>query len=168
MYSFKISFCVVPLKDSRETPCSTPTAAYSENSIGAVALIVILVLTLSRLIPSKRRRISAKLLIATPTRPTSPADLGLSESRPSCVGRSNAVLSPVSPCDIRYLKRLFVSCADPKPVYWRIVQSLARYISSYIPRVNGYFPGSPNTLSSCRGISREVYRRLTGSPESVV
>ena len=44
---------------------------------------------------------------------------------------------------IRYLKRAFVSAALPNPVYWRIVHGWRRNISGWMPRVNGYSPGSP-------------------------
>src|SRR5438445_12334919 len=42
-----------------------------------------------------------------------------------------------------YLNRRFVSLAVPNPAYWRIVQSRARYIVGWIPRVNGGSPGNP-------------------------
>ena len=50
------------------------------NMIGAVALMVIDVLTLPRGIPWKRVSISSRLDIGTPTLPTSPRALSLSES----------------------------------------------------------------------------------------
>ncbi|MFM1824386.1 MAG: hypothetical protein RI967_2652 [Planctomycetota bacterium] len=82
-------------------------------------------------------------LMATPQRPTSPADSGSSESRPMRVGRSNAVERPVFafvPFAFarRYLKRWFVSSAEPKPANWRMVQRRERYIVLWTPRVNGY------------------------------
>ena len=78
---------------------------------------------------------SARVSIATPQRPTSPSDIGSSESRPSSVGMSNAVESP-SPPDFRIsLKRQFVSSAVPKPANMRIVHSFDRYIEAYGPRV---------------------------------
>ncbi len=45
--------------------------------------------------PSMRISMSASESIATPTRPTSPAALGSSESKPICVGRSSATENPV-------------------------------------------------------------------------
>ena len=60
-----------------------------------MALIVIEVDTPSNGIPSKRRRMSSRVSMATPTLPTSPAASGWSESRPIWVGRSKATLSPV-------------------------------------------------------------------------
>ena len=45
-----------------------------------------------------------------------------------CVGKSNAVESPVCPCSSSQRKRLLVWAAVPKPAYWRIVQSRPRYI----------------------------------------
>ena len=47
------------------------------------------------------------------------------QSRPSCVGRSKATLSPVWPRSSRRRKRRFVSSAEEKPAYWRIVQQPA-------------------------------------------
>ena len=44
---------------------------------------------------------SASEQIATPTRPTSPAASASSESRPICVGKSNATDNPAVPCDSR-------------------------------------------------------------------
>jgi hypothetical protein len=40
-----------------------------------------------------------------------------------------------------------VSAALPKPVYWRMVHGCFRYISGWMPRVNGYSPGSPIMLA---------------------
>ncbi len=76
---------------------------YSANRIDAVALMVIDVEICSRLMPSKRRIMSSMESMATPTLPTSPIASGLSESRPICVGRSKATLSPVVPLLSRYL-----------------------------------------------------------------
>ncbi len=44
---------------------------------------------------------SSIVSIATPVRPTSPRQRGLSESSPSWVGRSKAIESPVEPLEIR-------------------------------------------------------------------
>jgi len=79
--------------------------------------------------------------IATPVRPTSPTATGSSESYPSCVGRSNATERPVWPRPSSVRKRRFVSSADPKPAYWRIVHGRPRYMSTYGPLVNGKAPG---------------------------
>ena len=78
---------------------------------------------------------SASVSTATPTRPTEPSQSGSSESSPSCVGRSNAIDSPVDPRSSRYRKRRLVSSAAPNPAYWRMVQSWPRYIDGYTPRV---------------------------------
>jgi hypothetical protein len=64
-------------------------------------LIVIDVVTSFSGIPSKTRRMSSIESIATPVRPTSPRQSGSSESRPSWVGRSNAIDRPVVPWLIR-------------------------------------------------------------------
>src|SRR5207244_1770117 len=95
-----------------------------------------LVLTRSSGRPSKRRPMSSRVEIATPTRPTSPRASGASLSYPICVGRSNATLSPSLPCARRYWNRRFVSFAVPKPAYCRIVQRRPRYIVARMPRVN--------------------------------
>jgi hypothetical protein len=67
----------------------------------AVALIVIDVETRPSGISSNRSAMSSSESMATPTFPTSPAASGWSESYPICVGRSNATLSPLTPCDRR-------------------------------------------------------------------
>jgi hypothetical protein len=85
---------------------------------------------------------SASESTATPHRPTSPSDIGSSESRPSRVGMSNAVDSPVPPDLMISLNRQFVSSAVPNPANIRIVQSRDRYIDAYGPRVYGYWPGN--------------------------
>jgi hypothetical protein len=61
--------------------------------------MVIDVETMSRRMPSNSTAMSSIESMATPTRPTSPAASGWSESYPICVGRSKATLSPVPPCD---------------------------------------------------------------------
>src|SRR5437660_2336794 len=102
-----------------------------------------LVLTRSSGRPSKRRPMSSRVEIATPTRPTSPRASGASLSYPICVGRSNATLSPSLPCARRYWNRRFVSFAVPKPAYCRIVHRRPRYIVARMPRVYGGSPGNP-------------------------
>jgi hypothetical protein len=69
--------------------------------MAAVALMVIEVETWSSGIASSRVSMSSTLSMATPTRPTSPAASGASESYPICVGRSNATDRPVVPWDRR-------------------------------------------------------------------
>ena len=96
--------------------------------MGAVALIVIDVVTRSSGMPSISRRMSSMLSMATPVLPTSPSARGWSESYPICVGRSNATDRPVWPWFSRYRKRAFVSAAAPIPAYWRIVQTRPRYM----------------------------------------
>ena len=63
--------------------------------------MVIEVETSSSGIWSKQIRMSSIVSIGTPVRPTSPAQSGSSESRPSWVGRSKAIERPVEPCSIR-------------------------------------------------------------------
>ncbi len=101
----------------------------------AVALMVIEVLTASSAMPSKSVAMSSTVSMATPTRPTSPAASGWSESSPIWVGRSNATESPVCPRCNSERKRSLVSFAVPKPAYWRMVQGRPRYMVGYTPRV---------------------------------
>ena len=61
-------------------PWRLATAIYKAKSIGAVALIVIEVLTFSKGISLNNISISDKLDIGTPDFPTSPSDMGWSES----------------------------------------------------------------------------------------
>ena len=99
------------------------------SSTAAVALMVIEVETSARGISANRRRRSSVVSTATPTRPTSPAARGSSESRPSWVGRSKATDRPVWPAARSARKRALVAPAVPKPAYWRIVHSRPRYMS---------------------------------------
>ena len=75
-----MSFWVVPETALRATPCLSAAATYSASRIGAVALIVIDVLTVPSGIPSNRVSMSASDETGTPTRPTSPSASGASES----------------------------------------------------------------------------------------
>ena len=90
MYSFSMSFCMVPDSLRTSRPVRRATAIYSASRIDAVALMVIEVEIFSRLMPSNRRSMSSMESMATPTLPTSPMASGWSESRPICVGRSKA------------------------------------------------------------------------------
>lgn len=78
--SLRRSFCVVPPSIVRENPCSSPMAMYIANSIAAGPLMVMLVVTLFRGIPSNRTSKSLSDATATPHLPTSPFDMGWSES----------------------------------------------------------------------------------------
>jgi hypothetical protein len=75
---------------------------------------------------------SASESIATPTRPTSPAALVSSESKPIWVGRSSATEKPVSPASSRARKRALVWAGVPKPAYWPMIHGLG---SAEMPRV---------------------------------
>src|SRR6266566_2234159 len=174
MYSFKMSFWTVPRSTPRRTLRPSATAMYRASRIGAVALIVMLVLTRSSGSASKRRPMSSRVELATPTRPTSPRASGASLSYPIWVGRSNATLSPSLPCARRYWNRRFVSFAVPKPAYCRIVQRRPRYIVARMPRVNGGSPGNPileekssaDSFAGVRTMSRG--RPLPVCPDDVV
>ena len=80
MYSLRMSFWVVPLMAGRDTPWASAAATYRASRIGAVALMVIEVLTSPSGSPSSSTAMSARLLMGTPTRPTSPSAAGASES----------------------------------------------------------------------------------------
>jgi hypothetical protein len=82
MYSFRMSFWIVPLIVARSIPRSSATTTYIASSVAAVALIVIDVDTWSSGMPSSSKCMSSTLSIATPARPTSPSARGESESRP--------------------------------------------------------------------------------------
>ena len=78
----------------------------------------------------------------------------------SWVGRSNATETPCWPPASRYRNRAFVSSAEAKPAYWRIVHGRPRYMSLYGPRVNGGVPGG----SSAAGTSFTQSELQTGYP----
>ena len=90
-----MSFWIVPVTDVHEICRSSATTRYIANNVAAVALIVIDVETRSSGMSRSRVCMSSTVSIATPTRPTSPAARGASESMPICVGRSNATDNPV-------------------------------------------------------------------------
>ncbi len=69
--------------------------------IAAGALIVIDTDTSPRSMPANSVFMSSTVSTATPSRPTSPNERGLSESWPIREGMSNAVESPVWPCSSR-------------------------------------------------------------------
>ena len=76
MYSFKMSFWMVPRIFSPGTPCSSATSWYSSSRMAPVALIVMEVVTLSIGRSAMSSRMSASESIATPTLPTSPSARG--------------------------------------------------------------------------------------------
>jgi hypothetical protein len=136
-YSFKMSFCRVPPRRALDTPAASAWATYMAKITAAGELIVIDVVMVPRSMSRYRSSMSASVSTATPHRPTSPSDIGSSESRPSRVGMSNAVDKPSPPARMISLKRQFVSSAVPKPANMRIVHSFERYIVAYGPRVYG-------------------------------
>ena len=69
--------------------------------IAAGALIVIDTDTSPRSMPANSVFMSSTVSTATPSRPISPSERGLSESWPISEGMSNAVESPVCPCSSR-------------------------------------------------------------------
>ena len=80
MYSLRMSFCTVPRSWVESTPWRLPTAMYIASSTAAGALMVMLVETLSSGMPSNSRSMSRRLLMLTPTLPTSPSAIGSSAS----------------------------------------------------------------------------------------
>ncbi len=147
MYSLRMSFCTVPLTAVHGMPRSSATTRYIASSVDAVALMVIDVDTRSSGMSSSSTCMSSTVSMATPTRPTSPAARGASESIPICVGRSKATESPVWPAASRWWNRALVSAAVPNPAYCRMVQRRPRYIEGWMPRVNGKRPGSASADS---------------------
>ena len=125
-YSFSTSFWAVPRICDGSRPWRPQATWYIATSTAAGALIVIDVDTSSSGIPSNIASTSDAESTATPTRPTSPAARGSSESRPIWVGRSNATDSAAWPSPIRNRKRRLVSSPVPKPAYCRIDQGRPR------------------------------------------
>ena len=80
MYSFSMSFCSVPPSLARGTPCASPTATYIASAMGAVALMVMEVVTSPSGMPAKRSSKSRSEETATPSLPTSPRLIGWSAS----------------------------------------------------------------------------------------
>src|SRR5664279_5398131 len=80
MYSLRMSFWSVPPTFDHGVPCFSATARYIARAMGAVELIVMDVVTEPRSIPSKSVSKSRSESTATPHFPTSPADIGWSES----------------------------------------------------------------------------------------
>ena len=105
-------------------------------------------LIFSRGMPAMSVSMSSSESMATPTRPTSPAARGSSESRPSCVGRSSATEKPVTPASSSARKRALDSAGVPKPAYWPMIQCCG---SAEIPRVYGNSPGFSVIRSSSAG-----------------
>ena len=79
-YSLRMSFWIVPDSFASGTPWRRATAMYSASRMIAVALMVIDVDTRSSGMPSNSVAMSSSESMATPTRPTSPAASGWSES----------------------------------------------------------------------------------------
>ena len=80
MYSFRMSFWMVPPTLVQGTPCFSAVTRYIAHSTAAGAFMVIEVVTLSRGMSLKRISISARELTATPHLPNSPSAIGSSVS----------------------------------------------------------------------------------------
>jgi hypothetical protein len=88
-----MSFWGVVTTRSQATPCFSATTRNIAWMNAAIELIVNEMETPSAAMPSNASSMSRSESTAMPTRPTSPAARGSSESSPSWVGRSNATLS---------------------------------------------------------------------------
>ena len=95
MYSFKISFCRVPEIFFKSKPFFSAFTRYIAQRMAAGELMVMEVVVFSRSIPSNKVSMSTRESTATPHLPTSPSDMGWSESMPMSVGKSKATESPV-------------------------------------------------------------------------
>src|SRR5216684_3545878 len=104
MYSFRMSFWVVPDSLSQGMPLFSAFTRYMAQIMAAGLLMVIDVVTSSRGMPSKRISMSASDETATPHVPNSPSAWGSSVSYPYSVGMSYATERPALPLASRYLK----------------------------------------------------------------
>ena len=82
MNSLRMSFWIVPRSFEAEKPLSSAVTIYNASKVAAVAFIVMETDTLSSGILSKSSPISLREVTGTPTFPTSPSAMGLSESYP--------------------------------------------------------------------------------------
>ena len=80
MYSFRMSFCTVPVSLAVSQPERRAAVTYKARRMVAVVLMVMEVETSSSGMPAKSRSMSSMESIATPALPTSPAAQGESES----------------------------------------------------------------------------------------
>ena len=80
MYSFRMSFWMVPESWAREAPCSSPATTYIARMGSTAPFIVMDTLILSSGMPSKSTFMSSTESTATPAIPTSPRARGWSES----------------------------------------------------------------------------------------
>src|SRR5262249_31386096 len=101
VYSFRMAFWSVPETRGHGTPCCSAAAQYIAQRIDAGEVMGIENLPSPRGIPRDSGSKTAGDEIATPHFPTSPTDVGWSESKPIRVGKSNATESPDCPCDRR-------------------------------------------------------------------
>ena len=80
VYSFKMSFWIVPPSAAGGTPCFSAVTMYMAQSTAAGAFMVIEVVTSPRGMPSNSTSISASDETATPPFPNSPVASGSSVS----------------------------------------------------------------------------------------
>src|ERR1700744_6271294 len=89
---------------------------------------------------------SSMVSMATPVRPTSPRQRGSSESRPSCVGRSNAMLSPVEPGASRQRERSLDLLAGGVPGFRGLAPQLFAVHLAVNTAAVGVLPGPAQVL----------------------
>jgi hypothetical protein len=80
MYSLRMSAWMVPPRTARGTPCFSAAAMYMHSATIAGALMVIEVVTSRNGIPANSTSKSLSVETATPSLPTSPSDIGWSQS----------------------------------------------------------------------------------------
>ena len=113
-------------------------------------------------------RMSSSVSIGDARAPTSPSQSGSSESRPSCVGRSKATR------DRSFRARAGSGSGRWFPPGWRSRRTAASSrggrgtCSSWMPRVNGYAPGSPRRSSTRSDVGLVVERGRSRSPSRVI
>ena len=90
MYSLRMSFWIVPRNRAGSTPRRRPHRLVQGEQDRGGGVDGHRGRDRARSIPSRRSSMSATLSIGTPTRPTSPAAIGSSQSYPIWVGRSKA------------------------------------------------------------------------------
>ena len=76
MYSLRMSAWMVPESLFRSKPRFSASTTYMASRIQALGLMVIETEIFSRSMPSKSASMSAMVSTATPSRPTSPSDMG--------------------------------------------------------------------------------------------
>ncbi len=103
MNSLSTSFWIVPASFAAGTPCSSAATMKKAITGSTAPFMVMDTLILSSGMPAKRIFMSSTVGTGTPAMPTSPSTRSLSLSKPRCVARSKATLSPCCPA-ARFLR----------------------------------------------------------------